>query len=293
MKNKRTSKAIKIASATITTIFTLATAFTATYAWFASNLSVTATDMIIQVKNEYVNIDCLTLFKFNYPVDPGTGFIDYYSPQDGSVEVYPFVSGEGHDRFEDDEGNPQTMNVFDPVSIEIGESLRNLYCNSVYEVTINSPLTSAELRVFANHLTDKVKVRNNDIFLTDCLDFDVYTEEDLAAITTDIYYPSYIEEEDRGDYSFSGYEEIYYKISYLSSLESSHANFYKTQPKPNQIAIHDPENIQTINFVDSTAKFYINVNYAPKQLEKYATELINGNINAIFDYVFVLDMSNG
>ena len=120
----------------------------------------------------------------------------------------------------------------------------------------------------------------------------MFSENDLAAITTDVYYPTYIDEEDRGDYSFSGYDEIYYKVSYLASLKASHANFYKTKPKPNQIAIHDPENIQTINFVDGLAKFYINVNYAPKQLEKYSKQLINGNINAIYDYEFVIDMGS-
>ena len=289
--SKRTIKGIKILGATVTVVFTLASVFTATAAWFASNNSVEATGMIIQAKNDYVNIESLTLCKFNYSVDQGTGLINYLSPEDGSVDTYSFVSGEGHNRFEDAEGNPQTMNVFDPVSIEIGENLRNLYCNCIYEVVINSPLTSSELKIFANRLTDKAKSRN-DIFLSDCLDFDVFTEDDLDAVTTNVYYPSYIDEEDRGDYTFSGYDEIYYKISYLSSLKASHANFYKTKPKPNQIAIHDPDNIQTIDFVNSTAKFYINVNYAPKQLEKYSKQLINGNINAIFDYVFVIDMSN-
>ena len=289
--SKRTIKGMKILGATVTTVFTLASLFTATAAWFASNDSVEATGMIIEAVNDYVNIDCLTLCKFNYAVDPGTGFIDYYSPENGTVDSYTFVSGEGHNRFEDENGNPQIMNVFDPVSIEIGEELRNLYCNSIYEVTINSPLTSAELRVFAKHLTEKTKSRN-DIFLTDCLDFDVFTKEQLDAITTDVYYPSYIDEGDRGNYSFSGYDEIYYKVSYLSSLKSSHANFYKTNPKPDQIAIHDPDNPQTVNFVNSETKFYINVNYAPKQLEKYSNQLINGNINAIFDYVFLIDMSN-
>lgn len=289
--SRRTIKAMKIFGATVTTVFTLATVFTASAAWFASINTVEATGMMIQAANDYVNIEGLTLCKFNYSVDPATGFINYLSPEDGSVGTYQFVSGEGHNRFEDAEGNPQTMNLFDPVSIEIGESLRNLYCNAVYEVTINSPLTSSDLKVFADRILDKAKARG-DIFLSDCLDFDVFSENDLAAITTDVYYPSYIDEEDRGDYSFSGYDEIYYKVSYLASLKASHANFYKTKPKPNQIAIHDPENIQTIDFVDGLAKFYINVNYAPKQLEKYSKQLINGNINAIYDYEFVIDMGS-
>ena len=63
-----------------------------------------------------------------------------------------------------------------------------------------------------------------------------------------------------------------------------------TNPKTSQIAIHDDQNLKTLNFVDGKATFYINVNYAPSELEKYARNLAVENRVGINDYVFSVDL---
>ena len=286
MKNwsKSTRRKLKIASAVTATVISFTSLISATAAWFFTNQRVEADGMVVAAKNDGIVIESIRLCKFNYPIVDGESL--YLKPEDGSVNVYDYVSGVGHERFEDTNGNPQTMNLFDPVLVELGTDLRDLYCNAVFIVEISAGNVTAGLEVFAD-LLNKSKNSESDFYLSDCVDFDVYIPSDLDAVTGKTYYPSHID--DVENTTLTGYDELFYKISYLSE-NSTHANFYETNPKPSQIAIHDEQNLKTLNFVNGRATFYINVNYAPTELEKYARNLAVENRVGINDYVFSVDL---
>ena len=286
MKNwsKSTRRRLKIASAVTATVISFGSLVSATAAWFYTNRSVSADGMIVSGKNDGIVIESIKLCKFNYPIVDGESL--YLKPEDGTVNVYDYVSGVGHERFEDSNGNPQTMNLFDPVLVELGTDLRDLYCNAVYIVEISSGSLTAGLEVFADLLC-KSKNSDSDFFMSDCVDFDIYTESDLAAVTGKAYYPSHIDDVEHT--TLTGYDELFYKIAYLSSNDT-HANFYNTNPKPSSIAIHDDQHLKTLNFVNDRATFYINVNYAPSELEKYAANLAVENRVGINDYAFSVDL---
>lgn len=286
MKNWSKSKIrkLKIASALFATVISFASLVSATAAWFYSNRSVKSEGMVVTAKNDAINIESIKLCKFNYPVVNGEAL--YLNPEDGTVNVYDYVSGVGHERFEDANGNPQTMNLFDPVLVELGTDLIDLHCNAVFIVEISSGNISAGLEVFAD-LLNKAKNSDSDFYLSDCVDFDIYVPSDLETVTGKAYYPSHIT--DVENTTLTGYDELFYKISYLSS-SNTHANFYNTNPKPSQIAIHDSQNLKTLNFVNTKATFYINVNYAPQELEKYARNLAVENRLGINDYAFSVNL---
>ena len=284
MKNwsKSTLKKLKIVSAVTATVVSFGSLISATAAWFFTNRTVISEGMVVTAKTDGINIESIKLCKFNYPIIDGESL--YLKPEDGSVNVYDYVNT--HERFEDANGNPQTMNLFDPVLVELGTDLRDLYCNAVFIVEISAGNVTAGLEVFAD-LLNKSKNSESDFYLSDCVDFDVYIPSDLDAVTGKTYYPSHID--DAENTTLTGYDELFYKISYLS-VNSTHANFYETNPKPSQIAIHDEQNLKTLNFVNGRATFYINVNYAPSELEKYARNLAVENRVGINDYVFSVNL---
>ena len=287
MKNwsKSTRRRLKIASAVTATVISFGSLISATVAWYCTNLTVVSEGMLVSAKNDAINIESIRLCKFDYPVmEDGSDILNYLKPEDGSVNVYDYVMA--HERFEDNDGNPQTMNLFDPVLVELGTDLRDLYCNAIFIVEISSGSITAGLEVFADLLT-KAKSSDSDFYLSDCVDFDIYIPSDLASVTGTTYYPSHIT--DVANTTLTGYEELFYKISYLSST-ATHANFYNTNPKPSQIAIHDEQHLKTLNFVNDRATFYINVNYAPAELEKYAKNLAVENRLGINDYVFSVNL---
>ncbi len=285
MKNwsKSTRRRLKIASAVTATVISFGSLISATAAWFFTNRTVVTEGMLVTAKNDAINIESIKLCKFNYPVVDGESL--YLKPEDGSVNVYDFVAA--RERFEDANGNPQTMNLFDPVLVELGTDLRDLYCNAVFIVEISAGNITAGLEVFAD-LLNKAKTSESDFYLSDCVDFDIYTPNDLTTVTGKTYYPSHID--DVENTTLTGYDELFYKISYLSEESATHANFYESNPKPSQIAIHDEQNLKTLNFVNGRATFYINVNYAPSELEKYARNLAVENRLGINDYVFSVDL---
>ena len=176
------------------------------------------------------------------------------------------------------------MNLYDPIRIELGDSLSDLYCNSIYIVNISSNREAYNLNVLANHIA-KAKNKSTDIYLSDCLDFDIYTEADIASVTGKSYYPYFIDQ----SVDLTGDDALFYKIAYLAADENEvHANFYSTNPKPEQIAINNSNPAKSVTMVDGSATFYINVNYATAQLERYSVDLIKSNRDALFDFYFSL-----
>lgn len=413
-----TSKAktrFKIVGATVTAIFSLASAFAGTYAWFALNNSLTAGGMSVKVKiTGSADMNNLSMIKFDYSSETigNTTVYDYLDPASGTVNEYYYnanynsgAGAFGHDVNGSFVAVDATMNIYDPVDRIIrGGDLISLNCNAIYEASFTSNMQTSYLKILADRLTDKV-AGENQILLTDCLDFDVYYEEDLefsddlysesatyavgdfttynsyiyrcntainsgeaftaakwdqvpcysasstyavnscviygGAIYTNVtavnqaeafskakwqpvftysdsstyavndfaiyngrlylcttavssaeafdaskwgallyervYYPTYKTS------SFSVSEETYYKISYLSFLESSHINFYHTNPKPAEIVIDRNHQFEfaTTSVVN---KVYINVNYSPSQADVYIREIYN-TIRAVYDFV--------
>ena len=407
----------KIIGATLTAVFSLASVFTVTYAWFSLNSSVSATGMNVRVGvSGSAEMTSLNLIKFDYDVETigNLQVYDYLNPATGGVSEYyydkEYNSGAGSFGY-DDNGNfvpiETTMNIYDPVDRIIrGGDLSGLNCNAIYEASFSSNMVSSYLQLFVERLTDK-SPSNNQILLSDCVDFDVYYETDLdfcddiysssatyeagsftiyngllyrctTAVTTaesfnsnkwdeiscystsstyplnscviyngaiytnvaavnnpesfskakwqpvetysneasyssgafvihngkpyscisensttahafaaaewegllcdKIYYPSY------KTASFTTLEQKYYKLSYLSSIEASHSNFYSSNPKPTNIAI-DRDHVSTFANPNDEIKIYINVNYAPSQADVYIREIYN-TIRAIYDFVF-------
>lgn len=298
---------LKIVGATLSAIFSLSSVFTATLAWFAfgESANVTGSSFSVVVAGSGFDLGDINLYKFNYSQRTvGTGhtavtIIDYLTPYTGNVGKYLFNETE-HQFGETVESvwKPVTvMNAFDPIDLIVqNHSLIDLNCNAIYEVTVSSSsLTNCYLTVDSFRLTDKTK-QNSEIFLTDCVDFDVYTEADLADGISghfpsgDEYYPSYYARLGR---ELTDEEEVFYKIAYLSSLTkqqlstNDHAHFYGTTPKPETIEVtKNRQSIFTGPNAVKNMKIYINVNYSVSELNKYASSIYQNNIPAVFDYAF-------
>ena len=311
---KSKQNVLKIVAATGVSVFSLASVVIATVAWFsfASKAQANGETFKVVANGSGYDIGDINLYKFNYSEDTvGTGenaftVVNYLTPHTGNVGKYLFDS-QRHQFGEEvnSEWTPVTvMNIFDPIDLIVQRhELIDLNCNAIYEITVSSSaFTNCYLTLDAIHLDDKTK-NNNEIFLTDCVDFDVYTEADLADGANgnfpngDEYYPSYYS---RIPHTLTTEETIYYKISYLSSLTSqqlpinNHSHFYGVEPKPEsvnvasnrQISFHGENEVKSL-------KLYINVNYAVSELNKYATSIYSRNIRAVFDYAFEIKISQG
>ena len=176
----------KIVSATFTAIFTLATAFTGTIAWFFAIQQVEANGMSVTIASSNCTIDSFNLYRFDYSLNT-FGDIDYLSPQDGNVGKYPYVSQSGFGVSE--------MNVYDPIEkVVMGNSfdLRKMNCNAVYEAVISSSsFTNAYLDSTAV-LRDDVVLGANQTLLSSCADIDLFFEYEIAdtldgAVNLDLY----------------------------------------------------------------------------------------------------------
>ena len=93
-----------------------------------------------------------------------------------------------------------------------------------------------------------------------------------------VYYPSYKTS------GFTELDDIYYKISYLASLEGSHFNYYDAQSKPDTIPMTSNYLVNVDSF-GSLVKVYLNVNYAPSQADVYQDKVYT-TIKALFDFEF-------
>lgn len=297
---KISPKALKIISATSVTIFSLFSLVIGVYAWFASSKTTNknADDFVVTTLGD-CQLASVKLIKFDYPIDSVSGDCDYLNPEDGLVNKYDFDEDEGHFGYVDEHDNfvsVTSMNLYDPIELVIqrDQGLIDMNCNAVYEIKFTSSgFTSCAMDVVA-FLRDNVEtVTDNQILLSDCVNFDVYIPSDLSDNNPlfynstsgqyDKYYPSYKN-------TLTDEEKTYYKISYLSSLvdEGGHPNFYSSDPKNERIELKNQE----ISITPGTPyTVYINANYAPSELEKYAKELYLHNIYAIYDFGFQISLA--
>lgn len=292
---------LKIIAASSVAIFSLAALFSGVYAWFVLKMDAAlASDEFVVVNLGQCDLYSVKLIKFDYASQTyGSGEyeftnIDYLSPENGEVNKYNYNKDENSFGYLEDSTwvSVDTMNVYDPIeSIIMGNTLKDLNCNAIYEFVItSSDLTDVYFNAAVSKILDVVK-QEEDLFLSSCADFDLYMPSDLLDSNpafidgedTKLYYPDYIDK----DETMTSSEEIYYKLSYLSSLESSHSHLYNTSDTDAILA-----NSKEAEFVyDSTLgknvlTFYVNVNYAPSELSYTTTKIYLGNIKAISDFCF-------
>ena len=300
-------KLITTIAAISVTFFSLCSCVIAAVAWFSvANQAKTEgeTFKVIASGDGGCEIDEVNLYKFNYtPLVIGSKHtFDYLTPWTGDVSKYLYEDGKNdnnaiigfskkYDEIVDDEWtfttvNPAVslMNAFDPVYMTINgqNSLIQMNCNAIYEVILSSSKSGTCYLQLDSIKKDPRAV--SEVYLTDCLDFDAYLQADLsnAALNNNAYYPSYYERLNR---SLTDFEETYYKISYLSSLNNSvHAHFYGEETKPANI--HVLENKQVTFSANEKLKVYINVNYSYNELKKFSDKLYLGDITAYFDFAF-------
>ena len=292
MKKKK-SNIKKIVLATSIAIFSLANCFVGVFAWFVTYLgSSTSVDQFV-VSNKDARIDSVELIKFDYDYDMigGQRYYKYLNPESGNVNVYQYDADNEYFYYVDELGVTQQTDVmekYDPVdNIIHGLSFKEMNCNAIYKITFASgSLTNCYLQLFAELFAKTPGL--NQILLSDCLNFDVYYESDLADDNPafynsetgnyDAYYPSYVFDSDSE-------ELMYYKIQYLSFQDGVvHKNFYEELEKPSSINL--ARNVSTDFSNDQTLTVYINVNYEPSKLDKYYQQIYINNIIAIYDFYF-------
>ena len=333
--NKKARRSIVVA--TLTTIFTLFTAMAGTYAWFASSTSVTTTGMQVIVQCKSSVIESLKLIKFDYDYDDTLQIYNYLDPSCGGVNTYtydPTYDNNNGGFIFNKNGNPieaELMTKYDPVDKIIhGDNLREMNCNSIYEVTITST-SYIDCYLQLKAIYDQKTASTNEILLSDCVDFEIFYPEDLANNSRvfynpstgnyDAYYPSFDFDDTQAD------DILYHKISYISYLKtlnlsaedlvdmeildaediagktteqkeelveatlgSKSVNFYSQANKnvPVSIASNKPV---TFTGEPKTITAYINVNYAPSELEQYSTDIYRNSLTAITDLYFEFDFT--
>ena len=269
----------KIVAAVSVTFFQLVACGAAILAWFIAYQSGDVGGNDFQVTNKNCDIDSVKLYKFIYDYDNVMGY-RYDAPEDGGVECYDYNAEEEAFGYTDGSGfhAVSVMNVYDPIELLIGDdsTLRKLNCGVVYEVTLRSTDYATTEFLLKSLLISKSKTASQ-IYLSDCVDFDVYYQSDIDGITTDVYYPSF-------EFDTTSPEDVlYHKLAYLSDEESSHSHFYGN-PKQNEITL---VNNDTITFEDNYFKVYIFANYATSQLSSYySNENLNDGILAVYDFSF-------
>lgn len=291
MRTTGKNKNLKLIAACSVAIFSLGSICAGAYAWFTLEMkqALGPTDFAV-VNVGTCNLYSMELIKFNYNVLQygSTYVVDYSTPETGIVKRYQYSNDYNSFGYDDGTWHPVSMmNLYDPVSLTLsGGQLSSLNCNSIYQFTVSSlDLTEAKLNSYVRKIIDTAK-EEDDIFLTTCTDFDIYFDADLLdtnpAFGDDhkAYYPSYIEKSE----NLSDDEELYYKVSYLSSLATSHANLYDGD---GSIGTEIPvEFIYDYTSGANYLTFYINVNYAPSQLDGTMYHIYRNNINAICDFGF-------
>lgn len=192
-KIKKTRTRIKIVSATATAIFSLASVFTATYAWFAANGSVNATGMQVSVRaSGGCTIQSIRLVKFDYEkiaLSPTSTIYNYLEPEKGKVSSYVFNESENNTfgYYDESEETPRwvpvsAMNAYDPYEKIIkgaGFNLASMNSNAVYEVTFSNPTSDFLLTLQSTLQGLTANANNREMLLSSCADIDVFYKDDL------------------------------------------------------------------------------------------------------------------
>lgn len=278
----------KVACSFFVLLASAAALATSTFAWFSSNREASVSGATFAVattdSNELIG---LNIYKFVYPtVTIGDdSYTDYLSPQNGEVNKYTynptqmkFGVFENGEFFEKD----ASMNVYDPVDYLINHStLLSMNTNVIYECKIK--FSGGDPRLKIDAMVRDITTRAKEIKASSCLDFNVLFETDLSSSLLEDegikkYYPSYmgqshVMEED---------EEVYHKLSYLSSLNSTeHKNFFSDDS--NEITLYN----DLVDVDDEmTTTVYINVNYNINKLSTFVDEVRLENLMVIEDYLF-------
>lgn len=183
--SKKFQTNLKVAVAAGGCIFTLATFFTSTIAWFSTKSSVSATGASVTVKcSGSAELRSVDLIKFNYDSEEiaGIKMYDYLSPQSGTVESYYYNDEQeafGYDDNGDFVAVDETMNVYDPVERIInGGSLIDLNCNAIYKATFRVSSIDSYMQLYTK-LVDK-ETTGNQILLSTCTDFDLFYSDSLS-----------------------------------------------------------------------------------------------------------------
>lgn len=86
-------------------------------------------------------------------------------------------------------------------------------------------------------------------------------------------------------------EEVYYRLSYLSSLidEDEHNHFYGATAEQKEDEIVMVKN-KPVDFTQGDSFVaYVNVNYAPSKVDKYVDSIALSNVVALHDYYFLFE----
>ena len=294
---KRTgNKNLKIIAACSVAIFSLLVLIGGVYSWFTIVMqkSLTGTDFVV-VNVGTCDLYAIDLYKFDYPTytygsgEGASTVIDYSTPEAGKVSCYGYDKTRNQFGYEDETGWHQVpmMNVYDPVELEIHQStVRDLNCDTIYKFTISTTtFTDADVTASVSKILETIK-GEDDLFLSSCVNFDIYLDYDLSndnpLLANKVYYPYYIETSE----TLTPQEDIYYKLSYLTSIKTEHPHFYGGSDDEIQIGYKPVtftyDSTLDVNLLD----IYVNVNYAPSELEDTITHIYVGSIDAICDFGF-------
>ena len=211
--NSKTRKTLQIVGATMISLFTLFSVFSATMAWFISTSNVETAGNEMPVKSlGGCTIKDIRLIKYDYStiaLSETDIITDYFNLQNGAVNSYDFNEeektfgqfievdeGTGDYSYVDNEyvkgeensGNyiwqaVEYMNVYDPFEKIIkgkNFALSDLYSNAVYEVTFSAPSSDYIINLTSRIKEDRTKEKGQ-IYLSTCADFDVFFEDDFLA----------------------------------------------------------------------------------------------------------------
>ena len=290
------NKNLKIIAACSVAIFSLLVLIGGAFSWFTVVMSKSLDGpSFVVVNTGTCDLYDIQLYKFDYATHiygSGEGasiIVDYTTPESGRVSKYAFNKELNQFGYTDEQGWHQVpmMNVYDPVELEIHQStVRDLNCDSVYKFTISTTsFTDATMSASVAKILDKVK-EESELFLTSCVDFDLYLASDLAndnpLFGDKDYYPSYIQKSD----TLTAEEDVYYKLSYLSSIKASHPHIYGSGQ--NEVSIGGRDVTFTYDSVSDSylLDVYVNVNYAPSELESTISLIYVQTLRAVCDFGF-------
>ena len=205
----------RIALATSIVIFTLGTTISGTFAWFAATMSNSMASQTFSVKaTGSAGISQLSLYKFDY----GSTFygtfetIDYLTPETGSVNLYDYNKEDNYFGVQEDgvwTERIETMNIYDPTDTVIRKiDLKEVNCNIIYRIEFE-PVDIVDAYLVATGSVLNLIPGANEILLSDCIDIDVYFNEDLLATNT-----SYIQEDNPATTTINEYDDQLYIPSY-------------------------------------------------------------------------------